>query len=532
VTRAHARPLAAACRLGYLQSTEVVASSDASLRSGDTLGSYQLLVPIGAGGMGRVWVARKLDAGLGPRFVAIKTALSEDGGSEEFWRTLFDEARIASLLSHPNILTIHAVEHERGIHYLVMDFSDGVSLRELLDAVPGKKLEPRLGARIAARLCAGLHAAHELMGEDGVSMGVVHRDVSPQNVLVASNGQVRLTDFGVAKARGQLHAPTQTGEVKGKIAYMAPEQVTTKDIDRRVDVFAAGCVLYEATVGERPFQGGDALATLYQLLEEPIVPPSARAQGYPPELEAIVLKAMERDRDNRYETAAEFNRALEGWLLTEKAVVTERDVANLLKTAVGGRLADVTRAIESALTDIESGHRPRDSMSGEPVSNTSPSGGSKTLAGAALPESAHPQRPPRLAIAVGGLAIAAGVAIFLSTREETATPPGPSPTASQPAAAIAPPPEPIKPPEPKSAEPVTSAAPVPSADVATTSTRPRGRPTWPARQPTQPAAPTTPAAPTPPTPATTPTPRAGELPPVVKKVRTLDPDNPFAPKEE
>ena len=508
-------------------------SNDASLRSGDQLGSYQLLVPIGAGGMGRVWVARKLDAGLGPRFVAIKTALTEDGGNEEFWRTLFDEARIASLLSHPNILTIHAVEHEqdRGVHYLVMDFSDGVSLRELLDATPGKRLEVRLGARVAARLCAGLHAAHELMGEDGVSMGVVHRDVSPQNVLIASNGQIRLTDFGVAKARGQLHAPTQTGEVKGKIAYMAPEQVTTKDIDRRVDVFAAGCVLYECTVGERPFQGGDALATLYQLLEEPIVPPSARAPGYPPELEAIVLKAMERDRDNRYATAAEFNRALEGWLLSEKAVVTERDVANALKVAVGKRLSDLSRAIENAVVAIESGQRPRDSLGGETAMSASGSG--RTLGGSALPESVQASRSPKLAIALGGFAIAAGAAVYFGTRSQPGAVVSPPPTISSQSAAIAAPlPEHSKPTE---APPIESASATPAASVeipsATPAATPRVRPRGggPVRQapatPQPATGPTTPAQP-----ATAP-PRPGEMPPVVKKIRTLDADNPFAPKE-
>src|SRR6185369_2807198 len=163
------------------------------------------------------------------------------------------------------------------------------------------------------------------------------------------------TDFGVAKARGQLHAPTQTGEVKGKIAYMAPEQVTTRDIDRRVDVFAVGCMLYEATVGERPFHGGDALSTLYQLLEQPIVPPSARAENYSPELEAIVLKAMARDRDERYPSAAEFGRALERWLITEKAGVADTDVALTLKTALGDHIEGIRQKIDHAITAIETG---------------------------------------------------------------------------------------------------------------------------------------------------------------------------------
>jgi serine/threonine-protein kinase len=228
-------------------------SRSAALKPGDKLGSYELLVPIGAGGMGRVWAARERNTTLKPRLVAIKTALAEDGATEGFWKVLFDEGRIASQVTHPNVCSIHAVERERGIVYLVMDWSDGGSLRELLDSLPNHRLEHHMAARIISRVCSGLHAVHEPVGEDGEGPGVVHRDVSPQNVLISTKGQVRITDFGVAKARGQVHAPTQTGEVKGKIAYMAPEQVTTKDIDRRADVFALGCCLYEATVGQRPF---------------------------------------------------------------------------------------------------------------------------------------------------------------------------------------------------------------------------------------------------------------------------------------
>jgi serine/threonine-protein kinase len=272
--------------------------------------------------MGRVWAARERNTTLKPRLVAIKTALAEDGATEGFWKVLFDEGRIASQVTHPNVCSIHAVERERGIVYLVMDWSDGASLRELLDEVPDKRLELHMAARIVARVCSGLHAVHELIGEDGHPLGVVHRDVSPQNVLISSKGQVRITDFGVAKARGQVHAPTQTGEVKGKIAYMAPEQVTTKDIDRRADVFALGCVLYEATVGQRPFTGSDALATLYALLEQPVIPPSTKRPGYPQDLEGIVLKALARSADDRFQTAEELGRALEGWLVKEKVSVS------------------------------------------------------------------------------------------------------------------------------------------------------------------------------------------------------------------
>jgi eukaryotic-like serine/threonine-protein kinase len=384
------------------------------------LGSYQLLVPIGTGGMGRVWVARetRIIPGTGKwRLMAVKTALAEDGASQDFFRSLFDEARIASLLTHPNVCTIHVVEKERGVDYLVMDYSDGASLRELLDAVPNKKLDMHVAARIVARVCSGLQAAHDLVAEDGEALGVVHRDVSPQNVLIAANGQVRITDFGVAKARGQLHAPTQTGEVKGKIAYMAPEQVTTKDIDRRVDVFAIGCVLYEATVGSRPFHGGDALSTLYQLLEEPIVPPSARAENYPPELEAIVLKAMERDREQRYPSAAEFGRALERWLISEKATVTDNDIAVALRAGLADHIDALHAKIETAITAIESGKA--DSLpppEDEPVTLVGPSAtpqGGRTLGGASLPDLESKRGRSSLALAGVGVLVAAAAAAFL-----------------------------------------------------------------------------------------------------------------------
>ena len=298
--------------------------------------------------MGRVWVAREQGISIRPRLVAIKTALAEEAASEDYWKVLLDEARIASQLQHPNVCSIHALDRERGVVYLVMDWSDAGSLRELLDELPGGCLDYPLAARLVGKVGAGLHAAHELVGEDGAPLNVVHRDVSPQNVLLSSNGQVKLTDFGVAKAKGQLHAPTQTGEVKGKLSYMAPEQVTTRDVDRRADVFALGCVLYEASTGARPFKGDDALSTLYQLLEQPIVPPSSVKQGYPPGLERITLKALDRDPDKRYQTAEEMARALEMWLASERALISDADLAKVIDSAMGERIAERVAAVQAA----------------------------------------------------------------------------------------------------------------------------------------------------------------------------------------
>ncbi len=298
--------------------------------------------------MGRVWVAREQGITIRPRLVAIKTALAEEAASEDYWKVLLDEARIASQLQHPNVCSIHALDRERGVVYLVMDWSDGGSLRELLDALPEHHLEYPLAARLVGKVGAGLHAAHELVGEDGTPLHVVHRDVSPQNILLSSSGQIKITDFGVAKARGQLHAPTQTGEVKGKLSYMAPEQVTTRDVDRRADVFALGCVLYESCTGARPFKGDDALATLYQLLEQPITPPSSHKPDFPAGLERIVLKALEREPEKRYQTTEEMARALELWLASERALVSDADLGTVISTALGDAIRERNAAVQAA----------------------------------------------------------------------------------------------------------------------------------------------------------------------------------------
>lgn len=374
--------------------------------------------------MGRVWVAREQGLVARPRLVAIKTALAEEAASEDYWKVLLDEARIASQIQHPNVCSIHALDRERGVVYLVMDWSDGGSLRELLDELPNNRIDATVGARIVAHVCAGLHAAHELVGDDGAPLHVVHRDVSPQNVLISSNGQVKITDFGVAKARGQIHAATQTGEVKGKLSYMAPEQVTTRDIDRRADVFALGCVLYETTLGVRPFHGDDALSTLYQLLEQPIKAPTAVWAEYPPGLERIVLKALERDVDLRYQTTEEMGRALQMWLATERAMVADSDIAALVATALGARVAERQQAVDSALTAIDSPT--------EAAVETRPIG-AETLSGSAastLPGNQLP-RPPRRALwtALGGAAVVLTVVAALASRGSP-PPAGPTPSAT------------------------------------------------------------------------------------------------------
>ena len=318
--------------------------------SGKTLGNYRLLVSLGVGGMGQVWAGHDMSA-PGERVVALKT--NHSTGTEAL-RVLWDEARLASLIQHPNVCPVYELAEEDDTAFLVMQWCDGGTFHDLLEAVPGQQLPVGMAVRIVSSVAAGLHAAHELIGPDGTALRVVHRDVSPQNILISTKGNVTVTDFGVAKAAGQAHRPTETGEMKGKLSYMAPEQVKSKDIDHRVDIFALGCVLYQATLGQRPFHGGDALATMYKLLEERVVPPSELDPDYPPELEAIVLKALAKERNERYQTAEEFHEALEKWLVATRTLVTASDVSNFLMEHIGDRVRERNARIFRVLRNQES----------------------------------------------------------------------------------------------------------------------------------------------------------------------------------
>jgi serine/threonine-protein kinase len=311
-------------------------------------------MPIGAGGMGRVWAARRLNSPT-HQFVAVKTALDELGYDAEFEKVFVDEARIASSIVHPNVCTIYEMGVERSIPYLVMEWVAGGSLHDVLSASDGRKLDYFLAARIIANVCSGLHAAHELTDLDGTLMNVVHRDVSPQNILISEYGHVKIVDFGVARAKGQLHKPTETGELKGKLSYMAPEQLTSKTFDRRADLFALGCVLFQSTTGKRPFHGNDALETMYKLLETECEPPHSICPDFPEALEAIICKSLAKDVELRYQTAEQFERDLDKFLTSNGRLITDRDIAQVVASTLS---AVITRRTESLRYALESVNHP------------------------------------------------------------------------------------------------------------------------------------------------------------------------------
>jgi serine/threonine protein kinase len=303
--------------------------------------------------MARVWAARQHGQRGFQKLVAIKTILPHLADETEFERMFLDEARIASGVHHPNVCEIYELGDEKRTLYLAMEWVNGDSLSRVM-RVSGKTepLDPRVISRIIADACAGVHAAHELADEDGQHLNVVHRDLSPHNILLTADGVTKVCDFGVAKALGQLHEQTSAGQLKGKISYMSPEQVTGSGLDRRSDVFSLGCVLYEATTGERPFKGDRDHQIMHAILQSEIAPPSSIVRHYPAELERIVLRALAHQPILRYPTAERMRFALEEYL-TKGLLVTQSNVAQMVRQRIGEQLERRKERIKQASSIAE-----------------------------------------------------------------------------------------------------------------------------------------------------------------------------------
>jgi serine/threonine protein kinase len=318
----------------------------APMAAGRIVGRYKLLVPIGAGGMAQVWAARPETAGLA-RTVAIKLVLPDYAADSEYERMFVDEAMVASAIRHPNVCETLELGRDGDLIFMVLEWIAGESLSGLLQQSGTLQPVPDpIAARIVAEGCAGLHAAHEALGADGEPLGIVHRDVSPPNILISTTGHVKVSDFGIAKARYQLHSKTRTGEIKGKFAYIPPEQILGRGVDRRADVYAMGCVLYIATLGLRPFGGG--ASALGKIVQGKYLRPSEIRSNYPPGLEAIVLRALASDPAQRFQTADELRVALEQWLMAESEIVMESDVANVVRQRISKERRMVIDAVMSS----------------------------------------------------------------------------------------------------------------------------------------------------------------------------------------
>jgi serine/threonine-protein kinase len=334
-------------------------TSDPQRKSGNTIDRYEVIAELARGGMGTVLLARVAGAGGFSRLYALKLLHKHLMYDSEFVDMLLDEARIAARIHHPNAVAIHEVGfNELQGYYLVMDYVEGVTLwdvnQQLGPASPGRV---KLCSRIVYDALLGLEAAHTLTDEMGRPLKVVHRDMSPQNILVGVDGIARVTDFGIAKAAARISGTTP-GQVKGKLAYMAPEQARGKDLDHRVDIFAMGVVLWEMLTGQRLFKRSKDNETIDALLVKPIPHVRELVPSIPEELDAVVAQALVRDPQQRFGSARAMAVALESAARTHGLLADAHDVGNWVRGTFA-RAIDLRReAIRQASTQATS-PRPR-----------------------------------------------------------------------------------------------------------------------------------------------------------------------------
>jgi serine/threonine protein kinase/tetratricopeptide (TPR) repeat protein len=281
-------------------------------------GKYLLLDKIGTGGMAELFLAKQTGLSGFEKVVAIKRILPHLTQGSEFVTMFINEAKLAALLTHQNIVQIYDLGSVDQCHYIAMEYIMGKDLRTVINQGKSKSMPLSIGDAllIVSKICSALDYAHRKRDLNGNDLHLVHRDISPQNILVSYEGEVKLVDFGIAKAAmgGQ---ETKTGVLKGKLAYMSPEQAWGKPVDGRTDLFALGIVLYEAVTGERLFTGNDEISILEKVRKAEVTPPTQLNPSIPPELEVVLQKAMAKEPENRYQTASEMEMALEE-LITKK----------------------------------------------------------------------------------------------------------------------------------------------------------------------------------------------------------------------
>ena len=319
---------------------------------------YQVLKHLASGGMAEVFLAREKSASGIEKLVVLKRVLPTHSKDAEFLRMFRDEGRIGALLQHPNLVQMFEMGTLEGSPFISMEYLNGEDIRSIFRVLRrnGQPMKLDTALTILSGVCAGLHCAHEAVGVDGKPLSIVHRDVSPQNVIVTYEGGVKVVDFGIARSENRLNK-TENSVLKGKVSYMAPEQVLGATLDRRVDVYAVGVMLYEMTTGRRPHQADNEVAIIRSILDAPVEPPERLVPGYPPGLSAIVQKAMARERDVRYPTAQALQEALEGFAVHKGLTLSTLALGRTMRELFGER-ADAYRQVlaGTASPDVLRGH--------------------------------------------------------------------------------------------------------------------------------------------------------------------------------
>jgi eukaryotic-like serine/threonine-protein kinase len=319
------------------------------LAPGYKLDRYELLCPIAEGGMASVWVARQRGKHGFEKLVAIKTILPKFASDVRFQEMFLDEARIASRIEHANVAQIFDLGEENEILYLAMEYVEGDALSKLNRACQRKGLRIPTGVllRVLSDTCAGLHEAHEMKDPSGRPLEIVHRDVSPHNILVSTKGTAKLIDFGIATARSRAGAETSSGVLKGKIQYMAPEQALGQRLDRRADIWAVGAILYTLLAGKPPFEGENPLATLHLLGSGR--PPMPLPSSVHPAISTIVRRALSFAADHRYPTAADLREAIERAMVAAQCATSASEVATFAAAHLSDRIEKRRASIDAAL---------------------------------------------------------------------------------------------------------------------------------------------------------------------------------------
>lgn len=423
-------------------------------------------MPIAAGGMAMVWAARVKGTRGFQKIVAVKTMLSKLSEDAQFEQMFLDEAQLASQIRHPNVVEISDLGEQDGVLYLAMEWIDGVPLNQLMKSakIAGGVPLP-IAVRIVQNACAGLHAAHELRDGKGQLIGLVHRDVSPQNILVTYDGVSKVVDFGVAKATAMGGGATVAGQLKGKVSYMAPEQVRGEAIDRRIDVFAIGIVLYALTTGKHPFRRESEAATMYTIAsEDPVVAPRKFLPEYPATLEAVLLKALAKDAKERYASASELMRALDQCLPVSERVQNDEDIGQFMSKLFGNKREESRKALAEALAQSDR-QGPRTRPNNDlPVATSQSASGTLSEVSVALNESTFTSVGPAeaasrkkrlVALSVAGALLLVGAVAFAISKSASAPEPKPVPSAQAP----------VEAPKPAETAPTPSEPNAPSVDL-------------------------------------------------------------------
>ena len=299
----------------------------------EKIGRYRLCFELASGGMASVYLARAEGSPGFQKLVALKRIHPHLADEKDYVEMFLDEARIASRITHANVCSVFDFGEAGGEYFIAMEYLVGEPLsrvhRRVLSNADQRcsPLMPARMARVIAQACEGLHAAHELQDADGESLHVVHRDVSAENLFVTYDGATQVVDFGIAHASQRVHH-TEAGQVKGTFPYMAPEQMTAAVVDRRVDVWALGAVLWELLALRRLFLRDTDVKTMYAVLSGEIRPPSDHRSGVPTALDEIVMKALQRNPDERWQSAREMGKALERFLASQEDLVGPAEIAD------------------------------------------------------------------------------------------------------------------------------------------------------------------------------------------------------------